>query len=79
MSRISMSRLQPPPTRRLARWCRSRYRGFAKPRRLANLEPFKLRVPEIEGLIVAGPMMRGPERLGLGPRLEDCPILPHRV
>jgi hypothetical protein len=33
----------------------------------------------IEGLVIAGPMMGGPECLGLRPRLEDRAVLPHRV
>jgi hypothetical protein len=56
---------------------KSHHLGLAQ--RLANLEPLELRVPEIERLVVVGPMMRRPERLGSGLRFEGGAVLPHRM
>jgi hypothetical protein len=39
----------------------------------------ELRVPEIEGFVIAGPMMGGAERFGLGPGFERVAVLLHRV
>jgi hypothetical protein len=47
-----------------------RHLGLAHTHRLADLETLELRVPEIERLVVAGAMMRSPERFGLGPGFE---------
>ena len=41
----------------------SRHLDLAVPDGLANLEPLELRVPKIQWLIVACPVMRGTESL----------------
>ena len=46
---------------------------------LENVEPLELRMAHIEGLVVAGPMVCGPECLGLRPRFKDGAVLPHCV
>lgn len=46
---------------------------------LENLEALELRMADIEGLVVAGTMVGGPECLGLRPRFKDGVVLPHCV
>jgi hypothetical protein len=46
---------------------------------LANLEALELGRPEVEGLVLSGPMVSGPKGLGSGPGLERGPALPYGV
>src|ERR1019366_8394740 len=64
------------------RWtakCQRVSRRLAASHSLANLEPLKLRVPEIEWLFVTGLMVCGPECLGFGPCFKDRAVFPDRV
>lgn len=54
-------------------------RSLLNTQALENLESLELRMAHIERLIVAGPMVGGPECLGLRPRFEDGAVLPHCV
>ena len=54
-------------------------RSLMNTQALENLEPLELRMAHIDGLVVAGPMVGGPECLGLRPRFEDGAVLPHCV
>jgi hypothetical protein len=56
--------------------CPSGHLGLAALDNLAHVEALELRMPEIEGLVVAGVAMRGAERLGLGPGFEGRAALP---
>jgi hypothetical protein len=53
--------------------------GLPALRRLANLEPLKLRVPKIEGLVTASARVGCTECLRLGPRFKASTVLPDRV
>src|SRR5579863_387664 len=53
--------------------------AFSSPTVLPNLEPLELRMPEIEGFVVARAVMCGSKRVGFGPRFEGGVVLPHRV
>src|SRR6516162_5472295 len=72
-----------PVTRQLSSYVRLRWAlcdlGLPAYDRLADVESFELRVPEIERLVVAGVAMRGPERFGLGPGFEGGAVRPYRV
>src|SRR5215475_13704252 len=57
----------------------SRHQAFSATHRLNSLEPFELRVPKIERLVVAGFVMRGAESFGLGPWFKAGAVLPHRA
>jgi hypothetical protein len=46
---------------------------------LANRESLKLRMVEIERLVLACPMMRGSERFGPSPRPKRSTTFPNRV
>jgi hypothetical protein len=68
-----------PPLIVVARPPRADDFGLAHANRLAYLETLELRVPEIERLVVAGAVMRGPERFGFGPGFEGGAAFPHSV
>src|SRR6266404_4496883 len=56
-----------------------RHAGLAAPHGLAHLEPLELRVPEVERLVIAGLVMRRPERIRFGPRFKHGAVLPDGV
>src|SRR5258706_13535694 len=57
----------------------SRRVSLTAPHRLANFKPLKLRVIQIQRLVVPCPTMRRTERFGLCPCFKDGSVLPHRV
>jgi hypothetical protein len=57
----------------------SRHLSPAASHRLANLKSLKLRVIQIQRLILPCPAVCCPKRLRLGPGLKHCTVFPHRV
>src|SRR6476661_7258383 len=58
---------------------RSTRRIFAATHRLADLEAFKLRMVEVERLVLAGVPMGKTKCFRLGPGFERLLVLPYRV
>jgi hypothetical protein len=54
-------------------------RGLAAPHRLANLKSLKLRMIQIQRLILPCPAVCCPKRLRLGPGFKHSTVFPHRV
>jgi hypothetical protein len=65
---------RPPATCTYASW-----RSLAAPDRLANLKPPKLRMIQIQRLILPCSIVRCPKRLRLGPSFKYSTVFPNRV